>query len=320
MTVELFRKQRSLLEGFFERLEENTMKQVFDIFFHCEGTLIFTGVGKSGFVAEQVAHTMTSLGTRAFYLSPVNAMHGDLGFISSKDLVIVLSKSGGTEELYELLLTLKNRQIATMGWFCQTQSKLSSFCDYVVTLPIEKELCLFDLSPTTSTIVQLIFGNTLAVSLMEAKGFSLDQYALNHPRGIIGKKILLKVKDIMLKGPQLPICRADETLQEVLVELSNKRCGCLLIVGQNRELEGIFTDGDLRRVILKHGQQAFAERIEQFMSKNYLSIHPDATAVEALNIMEKQGHNKRVMMLPVLEDKKLLGLICLHDIIAHGLS
>jgi arabinose-5-phosphate isomerase len=317
--LELFQEQKKLIDGFFNGVSQSLVEEVVTAFLACQGSLVFTGVGKSGLVAQQIALTMTSLGTRAFYLSPLNAMHGDIAMVGPNDLVVIISKSGNTDELVDLLITLKSRKIATMGWFCSLNSRLAQFCDQIVLLPLEKELCPFDLSPTTSTIIQLIFGNTIAVGLMKLKSFSIDQYALNHPRGVIGKKLLLRVHDVMLKHPQLPVCRSDETLQDVLVELSDKKCGCLLITNERNELEGIFTDGDLRRVIMKQGQHAFLKKISELMSTDFLSIDKEATATEALAIMEKKNPTKKVMMLPVLEERKLLGLIRLHDIVSIGL-
>jgi len=250
----------------------------------------------------------------------MNALHGDLGMISNPDLVIFLSKSGNTEELYQLAILLKERKIPTMGWFCQNNGKLVKLCDTVIYLPLEKELCTYDLSPTTSTIIQLIFGNTLAVDLMEKKNFSLEKYYLNHPSGNIGKKISLKVQDVMIKSPMIPICSLQQPIQEILVELSDKRCGCILVFDEDKKLQGIFTDGDLRRAIKQDKEKVFTNPVQRYMTRSFLSISPTATLQDAIATMQNKIDQKQVGALPVMQEETLLGLIRLHDIVALGLN
>lgn len=313
-------KQKDLINSFFDRLDPQMMDLVIERFMNVKGNIIFTGIGKSGIAAELIAMMMTSIGTKAFYLSPANAIHGDLGMIADDDLVVFLSKSGNTEELYQLSLLLKARKVQLMGWFCHTNGRLSKICDFVVNLPLEKELCPYDLSPTTSSIVQIIFGNTLAVALMEGKNFSLEHYLLNHPSGMIANKIRLKVSDIMLQNTSLPICFSDQEIKEVLVELSDKRCGCLLVLNEEKQLKGIFTDGDLRRAISKDAEKVFNHRVDLYATQKYISTHPEASIVEALKIMQEHDQAKKVNVLPVLENEKLVGLIRLHDIIGLGFN
>lgn len=316
----LMLRQKTLINQFFDSVDPSMMDLALEAILKCKGNVLFTGVGKSGLAAELLAMMLTSVGTKAFYLSPMNALHGDLGMISEVDLVIMLSKSGNTEELYQLGLLLQERSISIMGWFCQTKGKLSKICTSLIHLPLDKELCPFDLSPTTSTIVQLAFGNTVAVALMEKKEFSKEEYQLNHPSGTIGKKIRLKVQDIMLQNADIPKCHVKQSIQDILVELSDKRCGCILVLDDEKNLKGIFTDGDLRRAIKQDQQKVFATNVEHYMTQEFLSISPDRTLMEALKIMQDDMSLKKISALPVTSDNQLIGLIRLHDIISLGLN
>jgi arabinose-5-phosphate isomerase len=312
-------RQKELINAFFDQVEEQALERALATIISCQGNILFTGVGKSGLAAELLATMFTSIGTKAFYLSPLNALHGDLGMISSPDLVVMLSKSGNTDELFQLGTLLNERGITMMGWFCQQGGKLEKICKTVIFLPLQNELCPYDLSPTTSTILQLTFGNTLAVALMEKKNFTLEKYKENHPSGTIGKKMTLKVQDVMLKENDIPVCFAKQTVQEILVELSDKRCGCILVLDEQNNLEGIFTDGDLRRAIKQDQEKAFSNSIGCYMTKKYLFTDPETQLVQALHLMQEKSQ-KKVAALPVIKEDKLVGLVRLHDIVALGLN
>lgn len=262
---------------------------------------------------------MTSTGSKAFYLSPTNALHGDIGIINEHDIFVMLSKSGETDELLNLVPYLRNKHVKIVAIVSSPASRLAKASDFTITLPMEKELCPFDLAPTTSTAIQMIFGDVLTVALMRMHNFSLDQYALNHPAGRIGKRVTVKVQDLMLKGSSVPLCKPDSKLVESLVELSNKRCGCLLIVNEEMTLQGIFTDGDLRRALQKHGAVALERPICELMSPKPRFIDSKKLAWEAMQQMEADQKNA-ITCMPVLdENRKVLGLIRLHDIIQSGI-
>ncbi len=319
MLKELLDNQRSYTDHFFHTLDLQPIEELVQLLLQCSGVIFFTGVGKSGLVAKKIAFTMVSTGTRAFYLSPTDAVHGDLGMVSSHDVFIMLSKSGESDELLNLVPAIRNKGAKLVGVVCNTKSRLAAACHMNVNLPFQRELCPFDMAPTMSTTSQLLFGDLLAVALMRHKEFSLDQYALNHPSGRIGKRITLKVKDIMLVGDRIPLCGPEDRLGEILVELSNKRCGCILIADKNRKLLGIFTDGDLRRALQKVGGKVLDACMQDVMTPNPSSIGPDILAWEAMKIMEAD-YQRRIMMLPVIdENSKVLGLLHLHDIIQSGL-
>ena len=275
--------------------------------------IIFTGVGKSGIIADKLTKTLLSTGTKSLYLPPSSAIHGDIGMVSPGDLVVLLSKSGKSTEIVEIAKLMQKRGVATMGWVSEKGSPLSNFVDHAVELPLQSEICPFGLAPTTSTAVQLIFGDIIAVALMKAKKFSLDEYALNHPGGAIGKLIAQSVNDVMIKEDLLPICYTKDKLKDVLVELSNKRCGCLLVLDEAKKLQGIFTDGDLRRFIEKNKGKGFSKKMGDLVTREFVSTTPKTLTSQVLELME---NDKKVMMLPVLEGDELVGLIHIHHILS----
>lgn len=319
MLKELFEKQKKHTEHYFDKLDLREVKKIVDLIFNSHGMVFLTGVGKSGLVANKIAFTMVATGTRAMFMSPIDAVHGDLGMVSNGDIFIMLSKSGETDELINLAPAIRNKGAILVALVCNANSRLAKSCHHVMVLPFEAELCPYDLSPTMSTVFQLLFGDLVAVALMKEKKYSIDQFALNHPSGRIGKRITLKVKDIMLVGDKIPRCDPEEKLQEALIELSNKRCGCILIVNQENKLEGIFTDGDLRRTLQKFGGTVLNTPMKELMTKKPRFIYPEILAFDAMKIMEADFRN-RIMMLPVIDEQNnVLGLLHLHDIIQSGL-
>ncbi|MCB1106674.1 MAG: KpsF/GutQ family sugar-phosphate isomerase [Chlamydiia bacterium] len=319
MIKDLFEEYQRNLNYFFDHVDHNKAEEIFNLFFECSGMLIFTGVGKSGIIAEKLAMTMISTGTKALYLPPMNALHGDIGIVTEKDVLICISKSGESEELLNLVPFARKKGAKTVAWVSSPRSKLCVACDIGISLPLSKELCPFDLAPTTSTSIQLIFGDVLSVALMKAKKFSLDDYALNHPAGALGKKITLTVDDLMLKGEALPLCRPNDKLRDVLVTLTDKKCGCLLVTDDNQELQGIFTDGDLRRALQKDPAMMFEKKMEELMTPSCIAMEKGKRALEALRFMQKDKE-KWVNVLPVIDGGKLAGLIRMHDLVQAGIT
>ncbi len=318
MLKKLFEDQRAALNAFFDRIEIKKAQKLLERLQLVKGTIFLTGVGKSSYVARKIAVTLTSTGTRALYLSPTDALHGDIGIVSPEDTFIFLSKSGESEELLNLIPALRNKGAYLVALVCKEGSRLQKACDEMILLPLTRELCPFDLAPTTSTAIQMIFGDTLAVALMQAKGFEIEEYKLNHPAGRIGRQMLLKVADLMLTGDQLPLCTPNAILVDMLVELSKKQAGCLIIV-ENGKLCGIFTDGDLRRALEKEGAKALDKKMRDLMVPCARTIDPEALATLALHEMEK-NQKSPITVLPVVDkEKKLLGLIKMHDILQSGI-
>ncbi|MDN3509570.1 MAG: KpsF/GutQ family sugar-phosphate isomerase [Candidatus Neptunochlamydia sp.] len=318
MLKDLFEEYQRNLNYFFDQIETEKAENFFDLFLECEGMLIFTGVGKSGIIAEKLAMSMISTGTKALYLPPMNALHGDIGIVTKKDVLICISKSGESEELLSLVPYAQKKGAKTVAWVSNPQSKLLNSCDLGIYLPLNKELCPFDLAPTTSTAIQLIFGDVLSVALMKAKKFSLDEYALNHPAGSIGKKITLTVEDLMLRGEELPICTPNDRLREALVTLTDKKCGCLLIVDEKKSFRGIFTDGDLRRTLQKDPARMLEKSMGELMTPSCVGAEKGKKALEALKLMQKDP-KKWVSVMPVVDSDRLIGLIRMHDFVQAGI-
>jgi len=319
MLHELFKEYQCNLNFFFDHIDLYSAEKICELFLFCKGMLIFTGVGKSGIIAEKLAMTMISTGTKALYLPPTNALHGDIGIVTDKDVFICISKSGETYELLTLIPFVRKKGAKSVAWVSNSNSKLLQVCDVGIALPLNKELCPFDLVPTTSTAIQLIFGDVLSVALMKRKKFSLNEYAFNHPAGSIGKKVSLTVDELMIKGQDLPICGLEDRLKDTLVTLTNKQCGCVLILDATKRMQGIFTDGDLRRAFQKNAAVMLEKKMQVLMTRSFIRTYSGVLAWDALRLMQKDP-KKRVMMVPVFDRDVLIGLIRMHDIVQAGIS
>lgn len=319
MLKSIFQEQQKYINHFFESVDSVQAEKVLKKILGCMGVVIFSGVGKSGHIAEKIAATFSSTGTRSIFLDPAKALHGDIGLVSTQDLFIFFSKSGHSRELIELLPHVQKRGAFTIAVVSMAQSKLAKMADLTMVLPIQREICPHDLAPTTSTAAQLIFGDCLAVAVMRAKKFSLSDFAANHPAGSLGRKISFQVADLMLKGDAIPRCKPDNILLDVLHELSTKRCGCLLIADEQNRLHGIFTDGDLRRSIEANGPAALSMPLSKLMTPLPKCIAPDKLAFEAVQTMEEDP-GRLITVLPVLDGEKVVGLIRMHDILQKELT
>ncbi|KAL6559329.1 putative arabinose 5-phosphate isomerase [Orobanche gracilis] len=239
--INLFKCQQKYLNHFFQNLDLSQTLTFTQTLLDAKGTIFFTGVGKSGFVAQKISQTLVSLGIKSGFLSPVDALHGDIGILSSVDLLVLFSKSGNSEELTKLVPCAKAKGVYLISVTSVESNALVRLCDLNVHLPLERELCPFDLAPVTSTAIQMVFGDTVAIALMGARNLSKEEYAANHPAG---------VKDLMKKKEELPLCREGDLIMDQLVELTSKGCGCLLVIDDDYHLLGTFTDGDLRRTLM----------------------------------------------------------------------
>lgn len=315
----LFAEQQNHLTAYFQQIDIARAEAVVELCFQAQGLLVLTGVGKSGIIAEKIAMTLMSTGTRALYLPATNFLHGDIGILSSDDIVIMLSKSGETEELINLVPYIQKRNAKIVAWVSSSQSKLAQQADLSMVLPVEKELCPYDLAPTISTEVQLLFGDALAIALMQKKGFTLNSYGQNHPAGMIGKKATIAVENLMVSIDKLPLCHLSQTVKEVLAEFSVKRMGCVIVTDEAGEFQGIFTDGDLRRSLQSLGSVVMEKAVGELMTRSATTTHPQEMAWEALKIMQKDP-NRWIMMLPVLEKRRVVGLVRMHDIIHAGIA
>lgn len=319
MIKKLLEESQSRLNYFFKEVDVALFEQIVNICASTKGLLIFTGIGKSGIIAEKIATTLASTGAKSLYLPTLNFLHGDIGLVSEGDLVFLLSKSGESEELLNLIPSIHKKKATVIALTSQTSSRLATHADIHMELPMEKELCHFNLAPTTSAEIQLIFGDILAVALMQIKNFSLESYAQNHPAGSIGKKATLLVKDLMLFGEKVPSCKPQDKLMDVLFELTEKKCGTLIVVDEEGCLKGIFTDGDLRRALQKQGPEVLQQEIKNLMTQSAIAIASDSLVLDAVKEMQKDA-NKWVTVTPVIEKDRVVGLLRMHDIIQAGIS
>ncbi|KAL1568334.1 putative arabinose 5-phosphate isomerase [Salvia divinorum] len=316
--LNLFKCQQNYLNHFFKNLDISQTLAFTETLLKAEGTIFFSGVGKSGFVAQKIAQTLVSLGIKSGFLSPVDALHGDIGILSAPDLLVMFSKSGNSEELLKLVPCAKAKGVYLISVTSVTPNGLTRLCDFNVHLPLERELCPFDLAPVTSTAIQMVFGDTVAIALMGARNLSKEEYASNHPAGRIGKSLIFKVKDVMKKKDELPVCREQDLIMDLLVELTSKGCGCLLVVNNEYHLLGTFTDGDLRRTLKASGEGIFKLSVGETCSRKPRTIGPEAMAVEAMQKMESPP--SPVQFLPVINDENVvIGIVTLHGLVSAGL-
>ncbi|KAL1350225.1 hypothetical protein HN51_014348 [Arachis hypogaea] len=316
--TDLFKEQQRHLNFFFDRMDHSQTLSFTRALLRATGTIFFTGVGKSGFVANKISQTLVSLGIRSAFLSPVDALHGDIGILSAADILVLLSKSGATDELLRLVPCARAKGARLIAVTSVQGCALEAVCDMNVHLPLERELCPFNLAPVTSTAIQMVFGDTVAIALMGARNLSKEEYAGNHPAGKIGKSLIFKVKDLMKKEDELPICKESDLIMDQLVELTSKGCGCLFVVDDGRHLIGTFTDGDLRRTLKASGQGIFKLTVGEMCNRKPRIIGPEAMAVEAMKKMEAPP--SPVQFLPVInDDNVVIGIITLHGLVSAGL-
>lgn len=278
--------------------------------------IFFTGVGKSGFISKKVSTMLVSIGFKSLFLSPTDALHGDIGIVSEKDILVILTRSGSTEELIQLCPAARRKGCKIIAVTSERDCALASFCDGLVVLPLQRELCPFDLAPVTSSTVQLIFGDTLVTALMMARGLSREDYAVNHPAGRIGKRLTLQVSHAMVPLKDCPVFQESETLLNVLFQIPLVHCGCILVRGIDGTLLGVCTDGDIRRALKAHQQKALCLRLSDLMTRNPKVISHNTSAFSALKEMEQAP---MVSVLPVMRDDELVGLVTVHELVKLGL-
>ncbi len=294
------------------RLDENFEKAV-RLILSCRGRVIVTGMGKPGVIGRKISATLASTGTPSLWMHPAEAVHGDLGMVVKDDVVIAISNSGETEELKRLLPTVKKIGAKLIAFTGNIQSSLAKYSDVVLYAGVAKEAGPIELVPTSSTTAALALGDALAIVVMQKKGFKPEEYAFYHPGGSIGKKLLLKVEDIMRRGKAAPIVTVDTLVKDVLLAITEARAGAAAVVDGERRLVGIFTDGDLRRVIDRE-PDVTAHRVSAYMTKTPLTISPDHLATEALRIIKERRIDELIVVNPqghpvgVVDEKDLLGL------------
>ena len=317
--VALLRMEAEAIAATAGRLMREPVERAIELLLACRGKVVVVGVGKSGNIAEKIAATLTSTGTAAVYLHPSDALHGGLGIVNAEDVVLALSNSGETDEVLTMLPYLKNRQVPIIALVGNLRSTLARSAVVALDASVDQEACPLNLAPTTSTTVALALGDALAMTLMQVKGLTPDDFALNHPAGRLGKRLTLRVADLMHGGAENPTTTLDAPWLEVIAGISRGGLGAVNVVDDAGRLAGIITDGDLRRA-LQHIEHADLENLRSasIMTRNPVVAAPDLLAYDALRLMEDRP--SQISVLPVVTEQGIcVGLIRLHDIVRSGL-
>ncbi len=298
-----------------ERIDDQ-FNEACEVLLHCKGRVVVTGMGKSGHIARKIAATLASTGTPAMFVHPGEASHGDMGMITAQDAVLALSNSGSTAEVITLLPLLKRLSVPLVSMTGNPQSELATAAQAHLDASVSEEACPLGLAPTSSTTVALVLGDALAIALLEARGFTAEDFAFSHPGGALGRKLLLKVDDIMHTGSEIPTVLSGTPLTSALLEMSSKALGMTTVQSPSGVLLGLFTDGDLRRAI-DQGLNIQNATIDEAMTSNPQRVHPGMLAAEALYIMETR---KITALIVVDDDDHPVGVVHLHDILRAGVA
>lgn len=315
--AEVLRIESEGLLALVERLDENFVRAV-DLLRGCQGKVVVTGMGKSGLICRKIAATLASTGTPAFFLHSGDGVHGDLGMVMKGDVILAISNSGETEEILKLLPHFKLQGLKLIVMTGNPESSLARAGDVVLNVRV-KEACPLGLAPTTSTTAALAMGDALAVVLLEEKGFRQEDFAMRHPGGILGRKLLLRVEDLMHCGDELPLVRCDTVVKDALFEITSKRLGVTGVVDAQGCLIGILTDGDLRRGLQTHGDQILSKRTDELMTSHPKTIDKEILAVRALSQMEENLPRPITCLFVLDGGRKPVGIIHLHDILKSGI-
>ncbi len=311
---EVIRKEARAVLDLEKKIDDQFVKAV-ELILKCKGRVIVTGMGKSGIIGKKIAATLTSTGTAAFFLHPAEATHGDLGMVrKKKDVVIAITKSGDTDELYQLIPLFKRLAVPIITLTGNPNSPVAEKSDVVIDVSVGEEACPHNMVPTSSTTATLVMGDALAIALLDERHFSSEDFALLHPGGQLGRKLILKVADVMHTGDQIPIVSEETNMKDVILEMTSKRLGTTTVINKKGELVGIFTDGDLRRLV-ERTDEIFSLKAKQAMTRNPKTINGEELAVKALNMMESYS----ITSLIITNGKKEpIGIIHLHDILKAG--
>lgn len=313
LAKEVLRTEANGILAMMERLDHN-FDQAISLIMACPSRVIITGIGKSGIIGQKIAATLNSTGTSSFFLHPVEAMHGDLGIVTPDDVILAISNSGETPELTMLLPNFKKRGNQLIAMTGVLTSTLARTADAVLDVGVEREACPLGLAPTASTTATLAMGDALAVALLQLKQFKESDFLRNHPGGTLGDRLKVMVEEVMLTGARIPTVGPDTPFAEALTELNDKNLGAVLIVSHEKNILGILTDGDIRRLMVKSGG-IFSRAVGEVMTKSPKTIQADLLAADALSIMQR--HEVTVLAV-VNHAQQLVGMLHLHDLLGKG--
>lgn len=317
--IELLKLEATAINQAAERLQIEELEKVLNLLINCQGKVVLTGVGKSGIVAQKIAATLCSIGNVAVYLHPCDALHGDLGIITASDVVILFSNSGETQELIEIVPHLKHRQVPIIGILGNLDSTLACRVDVVLDASVDREACPLNLAPTTSTTVALAIGDAVAMTLMQMRSITPQDFALNHPAGRLGKRLTLRVVDLMHQGEDNPVIIPQASWIEIVSAITKGGLGAVNVVNHKGQLLGIITDGDLRRSIAKIEPKDLKNlQAAAIMAENPVTVQSEQLAYDALQLMENRS--SQISVLPVVDEVNYcVGLLRLHDIARSGI-
>jgi len=312
----VLKTEAAAIEGLIERLNSSFQDAV-DIIYASKGKVIVTGMGKSGLIGKKIAATLASTGTPAFFMHPAEASHGDLGMVSSEDVVIAISNSGETDELLALVPFLNRFNVHLIAMTGEKNSTLARAADLNLDVTVKEEACPLGIVPTASTTASLAMGDALAVALLTKRGFREEDFASFHPCGSLGKKLFIKVGDLMHTGEALPLIPSDESMTGAVMEISSKRLGIAVVAEEDRRIAGVITDGDVRRGLEKWGKALFDMKAREVMTKDPKTISAEELAAKALSVMERHS----ITVLLVADNNgRVEGIIHLHDILKKGIA
>ncbi len=302
------------ITNLIDRLDHR-FAQAVDLLFHCQGKVVVSGMGKSGLIGTKIAATLASTGTPAFFLHPAEGIHGDLGMLARKDLLIAISNSGETDEVLKLLPSVKRLGVPVIALTGRPQSTLAKNSDVALDVSVSEEACPLGLAPTASTTATLALGDALAIALLQRRGFKEEDFAQFHPGGTLGRRLLLKVRDLMHQGEAIPRVPHTASLREAILEMTSKKLGMTTVTESDGRLRGVITDGDLRR-FLERGIDWTSSRAGDVASKNPKTITPDDLAARGVQIMER--HSITALIVVDGKNQEVVGVLHLHDLLKSG--
>ena len=313
--AETLRLEASMIHAASERLTDDC-DAIVDLLASCKGRILLTGLGKTGFVARKAAATLCSTGAPAIFLHPSEAVHGDLGIVTENDVVVALSYSGQTQEILGIVGFVHRAGVPIIGITGKPDSELGQRCSVLINIQVPDEADPISLAPTNSSTAALAMCDALAVTLMHRRGFTSEQFAIFHPGGNLGRKLLLKTSEIMKSGDEIPTIDESESIKSAIVVISQKRLGAAIVTDKSNNVIGLLTDGDLRRVF-EHHENPLADKISRHMTSNPTTANDQSLAAHALHVMEE----KQITVLPITDEaEKLVGIVHLHDLIRAGLA
>lgn len=312
---EIIKIEANAVMNLLDSVDKEFIRAV-NVILNSKGRVVFTGMGKSGIIARKIVATMNSTGTAAIFMHPTDALHGDLGMVRKDDIVILISKSGSTEELLQLIPMFKRINVVLIGMLGEENSKIGKECDIVLNVSVKEEACPYDLAPTSSTTASLVMGDALAITLLELRGFSQEDFAMLHPGGSLGKRLSLKIEEIMIHANDVPIVKENTSIKDTILTITSKRLGMTCVVDESGKLSGIITDGDLRRLLEK------TLDIKNLSAKDVMTKKPKTVSKDLLaSFALQQMENHNITSLIVCNGDNIPeGIVHLHDLVKLGLQ